>query len=63
MDLGFQATYAAELAKQFHYPNVYTTKGTADHWTMLEQLWVAEMAIKSRGFYPWPTTARSCGLI
>ena len=39
-------------------------KGTADHWTPLEQMWVAERAHRSgRGFYPWPNTARYCGLI
>jgi hypothetical protein len=63
MDLGFQATYARELSKKFHYPNLLSTKGTADHWTPKEQMWVAEMAIKTRGFWPWPNTARYCGLL
>jgi hypothetical protein len=54
MDLGFQAAYGRQLLR---------TKGTADHWTPLEQIWVAERAAKSRGFYPWPNTARFCGLI
>jgi opacity protein-like surface antigen len=54
MDLGFQRTYA---------PHLLHKKGTADHWTPLEQIWVAEKAAKSRGFYPWPNTARYCGLI
>jgi hypothetical protein len=54
MDYGFQATYGGRLLR---------TKGTADHWTPLEQIWVAEKAVKSRGFYPWPNTARYCGLI
>jgi transglycosylase-like protein len=55
MDIGFQRTYA---------PNFLLHKGTADRWTRLEQIWVAERARKSgRGFYPWPTTARACGLI
>jgi hypothetical protein len=55
MDLGFQRTYAPELVRR---------KGTADHWTPLEQIWVAERAYRSgRGFYPWPNTARNCGLI
>jgi hypothetical protein len=27
-------------------------------------MWVAERAYRSgRGFYPWPNTARACGLI
>ena len=55
MDLGFQSTYGRSLLRR---------KGTADHWTPLEQMWVAERAFASgRGFYPWPNTARWCGLI
>jgi hypothetical protein len=54
MDLGFQRTYGFRL---FHQ------KGTADHWTPLEQIWTAEKALRSRGFYPWPNTARFCGLL
>lgn len=55
MDIGFQKSYGARLL---------ATKGTADHWTPLEQMWVAEKAFSSgRGFYPWPNTARYCGLI
>jgi hypothetical protein len=55
MDLGFQAHYGGQLLR---------TKGTADRWLPLEQMWVAERAFSSgRGFYPWPNTARYCGLI
>ena len=54
MNLRFQRTYA---------PWLYRTKGTADHWTPLEQIWTAERAARSRGFWPWPNTARFCGLI
>jgi hypothetical protein len=55
MDLAFQRMYGVRLLRR---------KGTADHWTSLEQMWVAERAHRSgRGFYPWPNTARSCGLI
>jgi hypothetical protein len=55
MDLSFQRTYA---------PGLLRRKGTADHWTPLEQMWTAERAHRSgRGFYPWPNTARYCGLI
>lgn len=55
MDLGFQRTYGRQLL---------ATKGTADHWTPLEQMWVAERAHRAgRGFYPWPNTARYCGLL
>ena len=55
MNLSFQRTYAPWLVR---------AKGTADHWTPLEQMWVAEKAHRAgRGFYPWPNTARYCGLI
>jgi len=55
MDLQFQRKYGGALLRR---------KGTADHWTPLEQMWTAERAHRSgRGFYPWPNTARYCGLI
>ena len=54
MNYGFQAAYGGYLLR---------TKGTADHWTPLEQIWTAEKAVRSRGFWPWPNTARYCGLL
>jgi hypothetical protein len=55
MDYGFMSTYGPELLRR---------KGTADKWTPMEQIRVAIRAHRSgRGFYPWPTTARNCGLI
>jgi len=42
---------------------LFRHKGTADHWTPLEQMWTAEKALRSRGFWPWPNTARACGLL
>jgi hypothetical protein len=55
MDLGFQQHYGGYLLQR---------KGTAGHWTPLEQMWVAARAYRSgRGFYPWPNTARACGLL
>jgi transglycosylase-like protein len=54
MNLGFQRAYASWLVRR---------KGTADRWTPLEQIWTAEKALRSRGFWPWPNTARYCGLI
>ncbi len=55
MDIEFQRMYGADLLRR---------KGTADRWSPIEQIWVAERAYRSgRGFYPWPNTARSCGLI
>ncbi|MBA2332327.1 MAG: transglycosylase family protein [Actinobacteria bacterium] len=55
MDISFQRSYGSEILRR---------KGTADNWSALEQMWVAERAYRSgRGFRPWPNTARSCGLI
>ena len=55
MDLSFQRRYGDGLLSR---------KGTANHWTPLEQMWAAERAHRAgRGFYPWPNTARYCGLI
>jgi hypothetical protein len=54
MNMAFQAAYGRELLR---------SKGTADRWTPLEQIWVAIRAHRTRGFYPWPNTARACGLI
>lgn len=63
MDLGFQTTYARAYAKTWHVANPLEAMGTADHWPPITQIWVAEEAFKSRGFWPWPNTARFCGLI
>ena len=54
MDLSFQATYGSWLLRH---------KGTADHWSPLEQIWAAVRASRSRGFSPWPNTAHYCGLL
>jgi len=54
MDIPFQETYGSWL---------FRTKGTADRWTPIEQIWVAVHAWRSRGFSPWPSTARACGLL
>jgi hypothetical protein len=53
MDYSFQSTYAPWLLRH---------KGTADHWTSLEQIWTAVRAWRVRGFSPWPNTARDCGV-
>jgi hypothetical protein len=53
MDYSFQSTYGGWLLRH---------KGTADHWTSLEQIWTAVRAWRVRGFSPWPNTARDCGV-
>jgi hypothetical protein len=54
MDKTFMNSYA---------PDHLLRRGWAHTWTPIEQMWVAENAYRTRGFYPWPNTARMCGLI
>ena len=54
MDHGFMQTYGAEYIRRW---------GTADNWPPFVQILVAERAYRSRGFTPWPNTARYCGLL
>ena len=55
MDRGFMEFYA---------PKHLLAHGWANNWSPLDQMWVAERAYRSgRGYYPWPNTARYCGLI
>jgi len=54
MSRGFMSAYGPKLLR---------LKGTADNWTPFEQMWVAELAWRGRGFHPWPAAARSCGLL
>lgn len=59
MDLGFQRTYG---------PEFYKAKGTADHWTIHEQLLASWRAYSGyagygpRGWGPWPLTRTYCGI-
>ena len=55
MDLDFQRLYGADFLRLY---------GTADKWPPSAQLAVALRAYRSgRGFWPWPTAARLCGLL
>jgi hypothetical protein len=55
MDRGFQSLYGRDFVSRW---------GTADNWPAWAQLQAAVRAYRSgRGFYPWPNTARACGLI
>jgi Transglycosylase-like domain len=55
MDMAFQRRHGLDLLR---------TRGTANRWRPLEQIWVAERAHRSGlGFRPWPNTARACGLL
>jgi len=51
-DLSFASTYGAE-----YYPP------TPDQWTPLQQIHMAYRGWLARGWYPWPNTARMCGLL
>jgi hypothetical protein len=54
MDLGFQQRYGGDYVRRW---------GTADNWPAWVQLAAAVRAYRSgRGFAPWPSTARACGL-
>jgi len=55
MDWTFQRMYGPEFLRAF---------GTADRWPPAVQMTVAIRAyLSGRGFYPWPNSARLCGLI
>jgi transglycosylase-like protein len=54
MDSGFQGTYGPDFVARW---------GTADNWPVWAQLAAAERAYSSRGFSPWPNTARACSLL
>ena len=55
MDRSFMQAYA---------PRHLLRRGWADRWSSVEQMWVGERALRAgRGFYPWPHTARICGLL
>jgi hypothetical protein len=55
MDIAFQSRYGGDFLNRW---------GTADNWPVWAQIQAAAVAYQSgRGFYPWPNTARACGLI
>ena len=55
MDLRFQRLYGSDYLRRW---------GTADNWPAWAQLVVATRAYRAgRGFWPWPNTARACGLL
>ena len=54
MDYSFMATYGPEFLRRY---------GPANNWPWRIQILVADRAWQSRGFSPWPQTARACGLL
>jgi len=55
MDRGFMATYGAWAIRRYG--------GFANVWPPAVRIQVAIAAYRTRGFYPWPSTARACGLL
>lgn len=53
MDYSFQNAYGHWLLQH---------RGTADHWTRLQQIWAGVRAWRVRGFEPWAGTAHLCGV-
>jgi hypothetical protein len=62
---GYYGGLQMDLPFQSHYGSAYLGRyGTADHWPVWAQLEAAARAYRSgRGFWPWPNTARACGLL
>ena len=52
-----------ETFMQENGPTYYRRWGTADRWPVWAQLYVSYRAYVKRGWWPWPNTARYCGLI
>lgn len=54
MDVEFQRDYGIVY---------YDRWGTADNWPVWAQLHAAYKGYQDRGWWPWPNTARDCGLL
>lgn len=56
MNVGFMLAYGRDMIARHG-------GGLADTWTPREQMVVAQRAWKTRGYNPWPQTARACGVL
>jgi hypothetical protein len=54
MDWDFMRAYGREFLRRW---------GTADRWPVWAQVTAAERAKRTRGYWPWPNSARYCGLL
>lgn len=65
MNWSFMHSYGADMLRKYGEPHGFSgANGWANPWTPAEQIMVARRARDSgRGYYPWPNTARACGLI
>lgn len=64
-DYSFAHTYGEDMIRRYGEPRFThaAANGWTNAWSPREQMIVAERAHRTRGFYPWPKTARYCGLI
>jgi len=65
MDYSFQSVYGYTYVKVHGRRvriNFLQQWGTADHWPIGAQMEAGRNGYKSRGWSPWPNTARMCGL-
>lgn len=62
MDRSFMAAYGPDFLRE-HRGQGAGGEGLADSWTPREQMIAADRAVASRGFSPWPQTARACGVL
>jgi hypothetical protein len=61
---GYYGGLQADLSFQKAYGLVYYLRwDTANNWPRWAQLHMGYRGWLARGFYPWPRTARACGLI
>jgi hypothetical protein len=62
---GYYGGLQMDVSFQAHYGGPYLARyGTADRWPAWAQVAAAARAYRAgRGFWPWPNTARACGLI
>lgn len=54
MDYDFMRAYGGTFLRRW---------GTADHWPVWAQIQAAMNGERARGWYPWPVSARLCGLL
>lgn len=55
MDRGFMLAYGADMIRKYG--------GWANLWSPRDQMVVAYRAWLTRGYHPWPNTARACGYL
>jgi hypothetical protein len=54
MDYNFMQAYGAVFYRRW---------GTADHWPVWAQIQAGRNGYRARGWYPWPVSSRTCGLL